>query len=252
MPTWADGAIRSMRHGGIRFAVAGGLAANNYMPPRNTDDFDIAVRLADLPAAEAAVAAAGWDRLGPLALYGGLEGSAWRDDEGDELDLIGVPGELGERAIHEAQGNLITAGLPTITLPFMVVLKLIAARPEDTADLARMLGRADEASLAATRAAVGRYLAAELPELEQFIALGRLEYASTSGPVPGLRTATPQVIAGEVRCRVCRRILTGDAARRAGIGPDCAEKERRGLTRPMRASAPRTPPRGGPGTRSGR
>jgi hypothetical protein len=251
VPTWADDAIRGIRREGIRFGVAGGLAANNYMPPRNTDDFDIAVRLADLPAAEAAVAAAGWERLGPLALYGGLEGSAFRNADSEELDLIGIPGDLGERAIAEAQGNLITAGLPTITLHFMVVLKLIAARPEDTADLSRMLGRADDASLEATRAAVRRYLPEELAELEQFIALGRLEYAPAARPATQATVSPPRQVVGEVRCRVCHRVLTDEAARRAGIGPDCAEKERRGVTQRGRAAAPRTPRRAGRGTRNG-
>ncbi len=181
VPSWADEAIREWRRAGIRFGVAGGLAANNYMPPRNTDDFDVALQLADLSAAGGAAAAAGWQHLGPLALYGGLEGSAWKNGD-DELDLIGVPGELGEQTVAQAQDNCITAGLPTVTLPFLVVLKLIAARPADTADLSRMLGKADDAALERTREVVGRFLRDEVAELEQFIAFGRLEYGPADPP----------------------------------------------------------------------
>ena len=240
VPGWADGAIRALRRAGLKFGVAGGLAANNYMPPRNTDDFDLALGLADLAAAGEAATAAGWEYLGPLALYGGLAGTAWKDAADNELDLIGVPGALGRQAVAEAQDNLITAGLPTVTLPFLVVLKLIAARPQDTADLSRMLGRADAAVLGRTRAAVGRFLPDELPELEQFIALGRLEYAPSDPRAPG---GTPsrrsQPARGEVRCRICGRVLKDEAARRAGIGADCARNVRLGLTGRVGRGAPR-------------
>jgi len=240
VPGWADEAIRALRRAGIRFGVTGGLAANNYMPPRNTDDFDLALCLADLVAAGEAATAAGWQYLGPLALYGGLAGTAWKDAADNELDLIGVPGVLGEQAVAEAQDNLITAGLPTLTLPFLVVLKLIAARPQDTADLSRMLGRADAAVLKRTRAVVGRFLPDELPEVEQFIALGRLEYAPSDPQAPkGAPSRTNQSARGEVRCRMCGKVLKDEAARRAGIGPDCARNERLGLTRRAGRGAPR-------------
>jgi hypothetical protein len=240
VPGWANGAIRALRRAGIRFGVTGGLAANNYMPPRNTDDFDLALCLADLVVAGEAATAAGWEYLGPLALYGGLAGTAWKDAADNELDLIGVPGALGREAVAEAQDNLITAGLPTVTLPFLVVLKLIAARPQDTADLSRMLGRADAAVLGRTRAVVGRFLPDELPELEQFIALGRLEYAPPDPRTPGgTPPRTDQQARGEVRCRICGRVLKDEAARRAGIGADCARNERLGLTRRVGRGAPR-------------
>lgn len=240
VPSWADGAVWTIRSAGIRFAVAGGLAANNYMPPRNTDDFDIAVRLGDLAAGGEAVRGAGWQYLGPLSLYGGLEGTAWKDAAENELDLIGVPGELGEKALAEAQGNRLTAGLPTLTLPYLVTLKLIAARPVDTGDLSRMLGRASEVDLGRVRAVVRRFLRDELAELEQFISLGRLEYA----PPEPVRSPSPRSLAGpapkgEVRCRVCGRVLKDEAARRAGVGPDCAKTERSGFKRGAGSSAPR-------------
>ena len=223
--------MRAIRKAGIPFGVAGGLAANNYMPPRNTEDLDLAVRLADLEAAGQAIAMLGWQYLQPLALYGGLEGTAWKDADDNELDLIGVPGHLGEKAVAEAQGNRLTAGLPTITLPYLVTLKMIAARAVDTGDLARMLGRADEGTIARTRTVVRRFLPDEMDELEQFILLGRLEYAPTPQGVP----TAPGHSSGprrtdDVRCRVCGRALKDDVARRAGVGPDCARKEQRGNT----------------------
>ena len=228
VPAWVDGAVRAVRRSGVPFAVAGGLAANNYMPPRNTDDFDIAVRLADLEAAGAAITAAGWDCLGDLSLYGGLKGTAWKDASENELDLLGLPGELGIKAIADAQGNPITSGLPTLTLPYLVTLKLIAARPIDTGDLSRMLGLADDTAIAQTRLVVRRFLPDDLPEFDQFVLLGRLEYP----PDPDAAVTRPSAPVGQVRCRACGKVLKGEAARRAGIGETCARNERRKNARP--------------------
>jgi hypothetical protein len=57
--------------GGVPHAVIGGVAAQAYMPWRQTDDLEIAVASADLPAAEAALASAGFSRLRPLAVVTG-------------------------------------------------------------------------------------------------------------------------------------------------------------------------------------
>ena len=54
---WWTEALASL--GGVRHAVAGAVAANTYMLPRQTADIDAAVRLVDLPAAEDALRQAG-------------------------------------------------------------------------------------------------------------------------------------------------------------------------------------------------
>ena len=67
---WWTEALASL--GGVRHAVAGVVAANTYMPPRQTADIGVAVHLPDLPGAEEALRQAGWTRQGTLRLGGGL------------------------------------------------------------------------------------------------------------------------------------------------------------------------------------
>ncbi len=171
MDWWTD-ALASL--GGVRHAVAGAVAANTYMPPRQTADIDAAVCLPDLPGAEEALHQAGWTRGGTLRLGGGLRGSAWVR-AGRELDLRGLPGRWGGEAIAAAQRNVVD-GRPTLTLAHLVVAKLISGRAVDVADLSRMLGAADEEALAAVRGAVTRHLPDARDDLEQLIVLGKLEY----------------------------------------------------------------------------
>jgi ribosomal protein L37AE/L43A len=166
----------------IPIAVTGANAANAYMPPRATGDLDLALRVGDLAAADEALTAAGWEFLGNLQLYEGLRGTAWRKS-GNELDLIGLPGEWGRAAIRDAQDNLLVAGLPTLTLPYVVAMKLISARPQDSADISRMLGPASDPVLNQVSAVVRRRRPQDAGELDRLIALGKLEW-STPPPAP--------------------------------------------------------------------
>lgn len=169
---WWNSALASL--GDVQHAVAGAVAANLYMPPRQTADIDTAVRLTDLARAEEALRQEGWTRKGALRLAGGLRGSAWVKG-GRELDLLGLPGRWGEEAVSAAQRNVLD-GRPTLTLPHLVVAKLISGRAVDVADLSRMLGAANAEALAAVRGAVTRHLPDALDDLEQLIVLGKLEY----------------------------------------------------------------------------
>lgn len=169
---WWTEALASL--GTVRHAVAGAVAANTYLPPRQTSDIDVAVRLPDLPATEEALRQAGWTRQGTLRLGGGLRGSAW-GRAGRELDLLGLPDPCGGEAIMAAQGNLVH-GRPTLTLEHLVVAKLIAGRAVDVADLSRMLGAASPEALAIVREAVARHQPDARDDLEKLIVLGGLEY----------------------------------------------------------------------------
>jgi hypothetical protein len=55
-------------------------------------------------------------------------------------------------------------------------MKLISARPQDTADVSRMLGPASEQTLNAVRAVVERWRPADVEDLEQMIVAGQLEF----------------------------------------------------------------------------
>ena len=61
-------------------------------------------------------------------------------------------------------------------MPYVVVMKLISARPQDTADIARMLGSASDSALDEVRAVVSRSRQADVEDLEQIIAAGKLEF----------------------------------------------------------------------------
>ncbi len=172
---WWRQAAATLQGKSIHVAVTGANAANAYMPPRATGDLDLALRVTDLAAAGRTLTEAGWEFLGNLQLYENLRGTAWK--KGDhELDLIGLPGAWGQAAIAAGQGNTLVAGLPTLTMPYVVVMKLISARPQDSADISRMLGPAMEATLDAVRAVVRRWRPQDAEELEQMIVLGQLEW----------------------------------------------------------------------------
>lgn len=174
---WWQSAFRTVAAQKIPVAVVGAVAANAYMPARNTDGLDLAVASRHRAIAEDSLRAAGWQALGSLSLYGGLTGSAWKK-QGREVGLLGVPDWWGEEAIVEAQGNLASHRMPTLTLPYLVVMKLISARPQDSADIARMLGAANDARIDEVREAVRRVLPEETDVVDQLVVLGRLEYGA--------------------------------------------------------------------------
>lgn len=55
-------------------------------------------------------------------------------------------------------------------------MKLISARPQDSADISRMLGSASEQKLDAVRAVVARWRPADVEDFEQMIVAGQLEF----------------------------------------------------------------------------
>ncbi len=169
MDWWAiaDEALTQVRH-----AVVGGVAAAAYMPARQTDDIDIAVIAGDLPAAEALLRDHGWTFVRGLDL---VEGTVWHDPDGNELDLISLQEPWAEEAL-EAAGKNRVAGLPTMPLPYLALMKLKAGRLTDMGDLSRMLGLAKEADRRRTRELVAKFGGAEdLADLDQVILLGDLE-----------------------------------------------------------------------------
>lgn len=172
---WWRTAARLLQDKKIQIAVTGAVAANAYMPPRHTADLDLALPIADLAGAGQALAAGGWTFLGNLTLYEGLAGTAWQLGR-KEVDLIGLPEAWAGAAIATALDNRAVRGLPTLTLPYVVVMKLISARPQDTADISRMLGPASATALDAVRGVVRELRPVDAEDLEQMIAAGRLEF----------------------------------------------------------------------------
>ncbi|MGI8929500.1 MAG: hypothetical protein ACR2H0_08590 [Candidatus Limnocylindrales bacterium] len=176
MEWWLTISNRLARNG-VPNAVAGAIASNAYMPPRHTADFDLMIELEKLTIANEILSVDEWEHIGDLDLYEGLEGTAWKglSDESRLVDIIGLPDEWGRTAIATAQDNVV-GGIPTLTLPFLVITKLISSRAQDTADLSRALGAADDAARERVLVAVRHYRPSDADDVEQLIELGKLEF----------------------------------------------------------------------------
>jgi hypothetical protein len=172
-PWWrgVEATLAQVPHVVIRAA-----AANAYMAPRFTQDLDIGVLPADLERAEAALEAAGW--RGGLATEPSdphLRGRTWRSDDGHEVDLFEMRHPWAAAALRDARPEPRT-GLPTLPVAYVVLMKMTVSRTIDIADLTRVLGGRSEEELEAVRAAVRQFGGPDdLDDLEQLIALGRLE-----------------------------------------------------------------------------
>jgi len=168
MMSWPD--LRTIL-GPVPWAVVGAVATRLYMPERATRDLDILVAAGDRAEAEARLARGGWTRSGALAIGGSL----WTSPDGAELDLVALDAPWLRAALQEAATNRDDQGLPVLPLPYLVLLKLASARVQDTADVARMLGLADEAALGCVREVVRQHSPEDAEDLEALIELGKLE-----------------------------------------------------------------------------
>jgi hypothetical protein len=153
-----------------RFVLVGGLATRLYMPERTTLDTDILVLAEDQAAAEQELAAANCRKLDELA----IGGSSWTLPDGTTLDVIVSDAPWAREAIERPTST--ADGIPVITLPYLVLMKLYAGRSQDIADITRMLGGADELVLTEVRAVVARHMPDAASDVESMIVLGRLEY----------------------------------------------------------------------------
>jgi hypothetical protein len=163
------------------FVIVGAVATWLYMPQRATNDVDILVRAADAPAIAEELRRAGFVFAGRLA----IGGTSWQAPNGARLDVLESEAPWIDDAL--AKPNRSPDGMPVIALPYLVLLKLAAGRGQDLVDIQRMLGQADEQTIAAVRDAVRRHQPADLDDLDSLIALGRLEYIDGTGE-PGPST----------------------------------------------------------------
>jgi hypothetical protein len=152
------------------FVVVGGVATRLYMPERMTLDIDILVSSQEAPGLYQELNEASGKQIGVLT----IGGSSWQLPDGTVLDVI----ESSEAWVPQAvqNPNIDPTGLPIVTLPYLVLMKLQASRAQDIADLSRMLGGADEALLGQVRTVVRTYMDDAAEDLESLITLGKLEY----------------------------------------------------------------------------
>jgi hypothetical protein len=153
------------------FVIVGAVATALYMPRRMTDDLDLLVLTADRPAFYHELGEAGYARLSALS----VGKTSWRAPGGAELDVLESDEPWARAAVGDPDR---TTRQPVVRLPYLVLMKLQASCAQDVADLSRMLGQADEATLAQVRAVVHAYRSEDLEDLESLILLGRQELSA--------------------------------------------------------------------------
>jgi hypothetical protein len=173
MQPWPD--LRELLEG-ISWALVGGVATRAYMPERMTKDMDVLVRQADGPRAVQQLVDGGFVALGHL----GIPGQAVRAPDGVEVDVLFGDQPWLDEAL--AQVDRDAAGFPVIGLPYLVLLKLQAARAQDWADVSRMLGQANGEQLDRVRDVVRRYSPEDEEDLESLIYLGQQELREPGSP----------------------------------------------------------------------
>lgn len=160
----------------ILWAVVGATATRLYMPERFTRDLDIVVGRQDAPNAYRKLSDAGYVLLGTLS----IGGARWQSPDGLSIDVIEGADPWWPAALRDAQGNRDGQGAPVLTLPYLILMKFNASRTIDLGDIARMLGLADEISLAQVREVFRHHMPDGLEDLESLITLGKLEVHSAS------------------------------------------------------------------------
>ena len=158
----------------IQWAVVGAAATRLYMPERATRDLDIAILSKDAAHARQKLLEGGFTHQVDLS----IGGSTWRMPDGQMVDIIEGHDPWWPEAMTEAQSNRDAQGLPILPLHYLVLMKFQSGRVLDIADVTRMLGQADGASLDAVRTLFKQYAPSDLPDLESLIALGKLESGS--------------------------------------------------------------------------
>lgn len=155
----------------IHWAVVGGVATRLYMPERMTDVLDIVILAKDAKESRLQLRAGGFVYISELS----IAGSSWKSPDGTIIDRLEAKDDWLESALIESQSNRDEQGLPILPLPYLVLMKLHAGRPQDLADIARMLGQASDELLDRVRSLFARYAPADCEDIESLISLGKLE-----------------------------------------------------------------------------
>jgi len=171
MNPWPD--LRDILHG-IPWVIVGGVATRAYMPGRMTKALDILVNKADGDEVVERLQAAGYTSASRLAALGYL----LRSPDGVEVNVLFGDAPWMTAALQHPRQD--AAGYPVLDLPHLTLMKLIAPRTKDWADLPLMLGLASDEDLNEVRAVVAHYSAEDSKDLESLIYLGQLELRADS------------------------------------------------------------------------
>ena len=151
------------------FVIVGDVATRLYMPERMTLDLDILVRTKDAQLLYEDLEKANGQKIGNLS----IAGTQWRLKDGTSLDVLEFEGDWVTEAISSP--NYAPDGLPVVDLPYLVLMKLIAGRSQDIADISRMLGVAEDLQLQRVKKVINQYLPNAMEDLESLAALGKLK-----------------------------------------------------------------------------
>jgi hypothetical protein len=151
------------------FVVIGGIATRMYMPERMTLDLDILIKAEDRELIYQDLENANSKKIGNLS----IPGSQWQLADQTSLDVLEGEDSWVKDAI--ANPNYAPDGLPMISLPYLILMKLSASRTQDLADISRMLGLAKEGELDQIRKVIKTYIPTAQEDLESLIVLGKLE-----------------------------------------------------------------------------
>lgn len=166
MEKWPD--LREILEG-IPWVVVGGVATRVYMPERKTMDMNILVHTRDGAEVISRLRKADFKIVSPLVVPGYLT----RSPKGIELDVIFGDAKWVRDAL--ALPNQDKAGYPTIALPYLVLMKLMANRGRDVGDMSSMLGLATETERDEVRHVIAKYSPEDLEDLESLVFLGKKE-----------------------------------------------------------------------------
>ena len=141
------------------------------MPERATEELDIVVGQEDGEKVRRRLAAAGFRCQSELV----MGRSSWLSENGTGLDVVQVEAPWLAEALEEAQHNRDASGMTVLSLAYLALMKFLAGRVQDLADVARMLGQADAEMLDRVRQVFMEYLPDDIDDLESLISLGKLE-----------------------------------------------------------------------------
>ena len=151
------------------FVVVGGVATRLYMPERMTLYLDILVKVEDAKLVSQDLEKANGKKIGNLS----IAGTQWQLNDGTSLDVLEFEGDWVTEAITSP--NYSPDGLPVISLPYLILMKLMAGRSQDIADISRMLGVAEDLQLEQVKKVINQYLPNAIEDLESLTILGKLE-----------------------------------------------------------------------------
>jgi hypothetical protein len=158
--------------GDLQWAVAGAVGTRPYMPERATGDLDVVIRAVDETEAAARMGCAGYTRTATRV----VGTSSWAAPDGTPVDLIAGEEPWWNEALADPARGRDQQGLPVLSLPYLVLMKLLSSRTIDVGDISRMVGLASRTDAEETRKVVQRHAPELVPDLESLIELGRLEF----------------------------------------------------------------------------